>query len=214
MIVLTDNDVILKLAQCDLLNQLSEIIDINEKEIFIGPTAKFQLLSIRNPEKAIKRCGNEVIYNNLTTFLERAQIIPEVKNLKILEAIGKVPGIDDGEQQLLASSVEHPDSLFMTGDKRCLQAVMDNQDTLEAVHLRMINSVVTFESALLLAIKTVGFETVYEKLQRNPKPDQVLKIAIRSTRHEEMCECLFSYTRHLYDYLAFKEKLPERSPVT
>ncbi|EGF6026915.1 hypothetical protein ICC56_002183 [Salmonella enterica] len=211
MIVLSDNDVILKLAQCYLLKYLPEILDEDEHDIFVCPSARFKLLSPRKPEKALNLCGNDTVYRKVADFLDRVQEIPEVTNEQLFNELGKVPRIDIGEQLLLASCMENPGSLFMTGDKRCLQAVMDNQAIIATVHSRLINSVVTFESALLLSVKMLGFDAVYRQLQENPKPDSMLKLAMRSAQRDDVCGCLLSFTRPVYDYLAFKDRLPVRA---
>lgn len=207
MIVLSDNDVILKLAQCDLIQYLPEIIDENPNDIFVSPTAKFQLLP-KNPEKAIKRCGTKEIYERVARFLNDVQVIDEIKNEQLLSELGEIPHIDIGEQQLLASCVEKPESLFMTGDKRCLKAVMEHKKIVETVHARLINSVITFESALLLSVKLLGFSNFQTQISQHPKMDGMLNLAMRSTEDKQVCECLFSYTREFYDYLAFKDRLP------
>ncbi|EGT4448147.1 hypothetical protein SMZ82_004298 [Cronobacter malonaticus] len=210
MIVLSDNDVILKLAQCDLLRYLPDILEEEPSGIFVSPTARFQLLP-RNTEKAIRRCGNAAIYENVEKFLGSVQVIDEIKDAALLMQLGEIPHIDVGEQQLLASCVEQPGALFMTGDRRCLQAVMDNQTIVTTVHARLIDSVITFESALLLSVRVLGFNTLYQQLQTNPNPDSMLKMAMRSGNSEDVCGCFFSFTRSVYDYLAFKHHLPERS---
>lgn len=210
MIVLSDNDVILKLAQCDLIQYLPEILDENPNDIYVSPTAKFQLLP-KSPEKAIQRCGTKEIYERVARFLNDVRIIDEIKNEQLLSELGEIPHIDIGEQQLLASCVEKTDSLFMTGDKRCLKAVMEHQKIVATVHARLINSVVTFESALLLSVKLLGFSNFFTQIKHNPKMDGMLSLAMRSTECDQVCGCLFSFTREFYDYLAFKERLPPQN---
>lgn len=207
MIVLSDNDVILKLAQSDLLQYLPEILQENHNDIYVSPTARYQLLP-RNTEKAIKKCGNQGIYENIGRFLDTVREIEAIKDEGLFSLLGEIPYIDVGEQQLLAACVENPGALFMTGDKRCLQAVMDNQTIIATVHARLINSVVTYESALLLSVSLLGFDTVYQRLQSNPSPDSMLRLAMRSSQSDDVCGCFQSYTNHLYDYLAFKDRLP------
>lgn len=207
MIVLSDNDVILKLAQCGLLQYLPDILHKTIDSIFVSPTARYQLLP-RNTDKGLRKCGNQVIYDNLERFLGSVREIEEIQNEELFNLLGEIPHIDVGEQQLLASCVENPGSLFMTGDKRCLQAVMANQKIIATVHSRLMNSVVTFESALLLSINVLGFEQVFQQLRSNPNPDSMLKLAMGSSQCDDVCGCFLSYTRHLYDYLAFKERLP------
>ena len=209
MIVISDNDVILKLAQCSLLSHLPEIFNRSPEQIFINPTARFQLLRPKAPDVAISKCGSQVVYEQLGTFIESVQDIPEVKDTKSIELLGGISGIDVGEQQLLASFLETPESIFMTGDRRCLNAITTNQPTLATVHQRLLDAVVTFESSLLLCVDGTTQSHVYEKLAKNPKPDGMLKLAL-SNNGAAMCECFFSHTRDFYDYLAFKDRLPSR----
>lgn len=206
MIVLSDNDVILKLAQCNLLSQLPLIFNQQPQQIFINPAARFQLLP-HNPDKAINKCGSREVYEQLGYFIETVQDIPEVKDTQLIELLGGVPDIDVGEQLLLASCIENPDAILMTGDRRCLLAIRSNQSALAVVHERLMDAVVTFESSLLLCVDSSNPTFVYEQLIKNPRPDGVLRMALASAG-DSMCECLFSYTRVFYDYLAFKEKLP------
>nr|WP_241866237.1 hypothetical protein [Proteus mirabilis] len=193
-----------------MIQYLPEILDENSNDIYVSPTAKFQLLP-KSPEKAIQRCGTKEIYERVARFLNDVRIIDEIKNEQLLSELGEIPHIDIGEQQLLASCVEKPDSLFMTGDKRCLKAVMEHQKIVATVHARLINSVVTFESALLLSVKLLGFSNFFTQIKHNPKMDGMLSLAMRSTECDQVCGCLFSFTREFYDYLAFKERLPPQN---
>ncbi len=208
MIVLSDNDVILKLAQCNLLSQLPVVFNQPPEQIFINPAARFQLLP-RNPDKAIRKCGSQVVYEQVGAFIESVQDIPEVQDSKIIELLGDIPKIDVGEQLLLASCMENPEAIFMTGDRNCLNAIISNQPALIDVHHRLLDAVVTFESSLLLCINDTGTDEVYRNLVNNPKPDGMLRLAI-SNSGSAMSECIFSHTRAFYDYLAFKDRLPER----
>ncbi|STH97388.1 Uncharacterised protein [Citrobacter braakii] len=208
MIVLSDNDVILKLAQCNLLSQLPVIFNQSPEQIFINPAARFQLLP-RSHEKAIRKCGTQEVYEQVGAFIEMVQDIPEVQDSELIELLGSVPGIDVGEQLLLASCLENPEAIFMTGDRRCLTAIVANQPVLEVVHQRLLDAVVTFESSLLLCVHGTNHAHVYANLVSNPMPDGMLRMALSNTGNA-MCECIFSYTREFYDYLAFKDRLPAR----
>jgi len=208
VIVLSDNDVILKLAQCNLLSQLPVIFERPPENIFINPAARYQLLP-RNPDKAIQKCGSQVVFEQLEAFIQSVQDIPEVQNSNLIEVLGSVSGIDIGEQLLLASCIENPNAIIMTGDRRCLCAIAKNQPTLAVIHQRLLDSVVTFESSLLLCIHGTNLAHVYQNLVNNPKPDGMLKLAL-SNAGAAMRECIFSHTRDFYDYLAFKDRLPER----
>ena len=99
MIVLADNDIILKLAQCDLLDVLPDILDCHEPEIFITDTAKYQLLP-KKPAKALSKCGNEETLARLTAFLETTQTtLPAVNDTALLVQLEDIDGIDGGETE-------------------------------------------------------------------------------------------------------------------
>lgn len=123
-------------------------------------------------------------------FIESVQDIPEVQDSQLIELLGSVPGIDVGEQLLLASCIENPEAIFMTGDRRCLTAIVANQPALSVIHQRLLDAVVTFESSLLLCVHGTDQAQVYENLVSNPKPDGMLKLAL-SNAGAAMCECIF-----------------------
>jgi hypothetical protein len=159
LIVLADNDIILKLAQCDLLDALPDILDCQEAEIFITPVAKYQLLP-KKSAKAMSKCGNEETLARLTAFLETTQTLPSVKDTALLAQLENIEGIDGGEKFLFAAAVETENTLLITGDRRALRTLLEHQDQLPSVFSALQNAVVTFESAILLAMRRVGFAIV------------------------------------------------------
>lgn len=208
MIVLADNDIILKLAQCDLIDVLPEILDTQEVEFFITPAAKYQLLP-KKPAKALSKCGNEETLARLTAFLETTQTLPAVKDTALLAQLESIECIDGGEKFLFAAAVETENPLLMTGDKRALKALLEHQDQLPTVFTALQNAVVTFESAILLAMHKFGFAIVKQKLLGSPKPDGMLKLVLRSETGEvDFVEGLCSFSKEIVSLLAFKQRLP------
>lgn len=211
MIILSDNDIILKLAQCGLLSDLPSILEIKDSDFRINSSAKYQLLSPKKPDKAIAKCGSRAIYDNLEKFINSTAIIEEIKDRDILTSLGGIAHIDPGEQQLIASCVENNGSILMTGDKNCLNAIQSNQDLLTVVNKSLMDSVITLESALLLSIEKLGFDYVIEKINNGKVSDGMLKLALREKECTGFCECLFSFTSQFYGYLAFKDRLPSNN---
>lgn len=215
MIVLADNDIILKLAQCDLLDDLPELFGQAWHEIFVTPTAKFQLLP-KKQANALRKCGNEETLARLAAFLSSIQIVPEVQNKALLAKLDDFEGIDGGEKLLFAAVVELEDPLLITGDRRALRTLLENKDHLPTVFSALQNSVVTFETALLLAMRKLGFAIVKSKLLGSPlltssKPDGVLRLAIKSeTGEDHFVECLCSFSNEVLPFLAYKSDLPSR----
>lgn len=208
MIVLADNDIILKLAQCDLLDALPDILDCQEAEFFITRAAKYQLLP-KKPAKALSKCGNEETLARLTSFLETTQTLPDVKDTALLAQLDNIEGIDGGEKFLFAAAVETENPLLITGDRRALRALLEHQGQLPTVFSALQNAVVTFESAILLAMRHIGFAIVKQKLLGSPKPDGMLKLVLRSeTGEADFVEGLCSFSKEITPLLAFKPHLP------
>lgn len=208
MIVLADNDIILKLAQCDLLELLPDSLGQEWTEVFITDTAKYQLLP-KNPAKALSKCGNEETLARLKAFLETTQTLPAVNDTALLAQLEDIDGIDGGEKFLFAAAVETENPLLITGDKRALRALLEHQDQLPTVFSALQNAVVTFESAILLAMHKFGFAIVKQKLLGSPKPDGTLRLVLKSeTGEADFVEGLCSFSKEIAPLLAFKQYLP------
>jgi hypothetical protein len=210
LIVLADNDIILKLAQCDLLDDLPNILGKKCTDVFITDTAKYQLLP-KSSAKALSKCGNEETLARLTAFLETTQTLSAIENTVLLAQLGDIDGIDGGEKFLFAAAVEIDNPLLITGDRRALRALLEHQDQLPTVFSALQNAVVTFESAILLALRLVGFAIVKQKLLGSPKPDGMLRLVLKSeTGEADFIECLCSYSKEIAPLLAFKACLPSQ----
>lgn len=209
MILLADNDIVLKLAQCDLLDTLDEILQVPADQILIPSTARFQLMP-RNEQKALTKCGNTETMARLQRFLAAASDVPVVQDLELLLTMSQIPDIDSGEQQLFATVASAGDSTLLTGDKRALRAVLANQEQIAQVHSGLVDRVITFESALLLSLDVFGFSVLKQKLLSCPKPDKMLQLVLRPDMSEAaLTDCLVSYTREFSPLLASKERLPD-----
>lgn len=205
MIVLADNDLILKLAQCDLLKDIYLLLGLeNPNQIFVLPTARFQLLP-KNTAKSLQKAGSELILETLRDFLAQTQELPPVNDELLLHSLEGFNGIDSGEQLLLASMLEHQDAILASGDKRALKCIAENKDELHQFYDSLLDRVLTFESCLLLALTIFGFPNLKQRLLGNPKPDGVLRLVLKEEMNErDLIECLVSYCRAHYSLLAGK----------
>ena len=209
MVVLGDNDLILKLAQCNLTDELPLLLGEDPDEIFVTAAAPYQLLR-RTEEKGIEHCGNPESYQRLKSFLSSTSELPPAADTKTLLSLASLPNIDSGEQILFAAAGELEEALLLTGDKRSLDALKLHRDDVPAVYEAVQNSVVTFESLILLALKHLGFPLLKQKLLGNPKPDGVLRTILRESLTEAiLVECMCSYAREQYVFLAYKNLLPD-----
>lgn len=213
MIVLSDNDLILKLAQCDLLGHLDGLLGAEHSQIYVTASAPFQLRK-RTREKGVASCGNEASYNRLLAFLARTATLPEVEDLALLAKLATISGIDPGEQQLFAAMKELERPLLLTDDMRSLAALLSNSDVLQDLIPSVSGRVVTFASSLLIALAHLGFPAVKQKLLGNPKPDGMLRLVLREDMtRDSLVECLASYARPAATFLAFSDQLRDAGVV-
>lgn len=207
MVILADNDLVLKLAQCDLFDYFASMLPSEGCPIYLTEAAPYQL--VKNRVKALERCGNQETLSRLDGFLKTTQTLPAIRDLHVLSSLSDISGIDAGEQLLFAAMCEHDDALLFTGDKRSLVALTDCRSELPDVYASMQSRVVTFESILLLALRDLGFPVLKQKLLANANPDGLLRVALRADMSaESLSDCLCSYATPTSYFLAFRESLP------
>jgi hypothetical protein len=190
--LLLDNDVILKLAQLDLLMDTKEIFLNQFEELKILDTLKFQFC----PKNATKRAKAERKYG--IEIVKRIEVfissdISEVKDAitddNLLKAIihneskailaNKDKGdLDTGEMQLLQMLLNNDSSVMFTGDKRFLSALA-SAEILQNQLANVAGCFTCFEQIILFLVKDLGFEKVknqYIKALSQNKVDGALKI--------------------------------------
>jgi hypothetical protein len=210
VIVLADNDLILKLARCDLLKSLPEILGCTFDDIRIAPAARFQLMPSK-PEKALRKCGDQATVERLAAFLAVVRDIEAVTDLDMLGRLATVPKIDSGEQLLFTACASDEKAILLTGDRTALRALASNQEVVGDVYKKLARRVITFESALLIARKLYGFETIRARLLAYPDygEDKMLRYIVRPDMIESnFVEAMVSYSREVCHYLAQQDSLP------
>ena len=189
MIVLSDNDVLHKLALCDLLNELLAYLQVPPNQVKVLPTAKFVIRRLLSTQPAALEA-----FNN---FLGQAHDIPEVQDLLLLEAIEE---LDVGERQMLAYLVEEPGVTgFVTGDKRALVRMAEYAMEIAVVGVRLSAvAVFSFESILLGLIEKFRFSHINVKASSAVQFDGLLRLAFGPTRNEaHALDALNSYLSDL-----------------
>lgn len=166
--ILFDNDVIHKLALCDLLEN-AQILIQSTHEIYVLDTAKYVLKTKTQPQSEIgKTC-----YARIEQFLSKTHpYVPQ--QLDIISQLTSVKNIDAGEAILIAALVSRHESLFFTGDKRCLIALTHSQ--FYHVYLtELTGKAICLEQILLWLIDKLGFQEVYTKILPSRDCDKMLK---------------------------------------
>lgn len=156
MIYFLDNDILLKLAAFDLLNETIGALDCSRENLRVLETARFVFRSNR---KVSAKYSAEI----------RARAIDFIKDCQTVnpaaspEFIGLSQMLDLGEATLVAATREVSTFVLMTGDKRCLQALAAQVDMM-AVRERLQGRIVCLEQVILLLIRDMGFERVLQQV--------------------------------------------------
>ena len=163
MICLFDNDIISKLAFCDLFDDALTTLGAKRDEVFVLPTARFVLLKpIKHPEVAKERLG-EAAYDRVRTFLESVGVLDTPPPTEEFQIFDDLVGIDSGEAILFSATAQFPQFVLATGDKRSLRALYA-EPKCKLICDRLAGKVVCFEQVVRLIIDQVDFASVLKKL--------------------------------------------------
>jgi hypothetical protein len=176
VIVIADNDVLKKLACCDLYKEFSEAFEVSFREIYILNTAKHVLRS-----KRIRKQLDEGSFQRLSVFLDAVQVITAAPDPDEQVALTEEQGIDAGEAVLF--SVTHPikNALLATGDKRSLGSLAKSVDKVcRRLCKKLAGKVVCFEQILLKILDGEGFDSVRDNLVLGRECDKVLAVILGS----------------------------------
>lgn len=205
MITLIDNDIILKMAKWDLMNELIGIAGGNLEKIFHLPTCIYALCSPNNQLKALKRCGNQTTIDRVRAFCDTTKTISQPKELRWLEMLNDIPAIDVGEVLIFSTGAENSDSFTFIGDKRSLCALAETKAAIKAF-MALKGRVKCLEQIIAEMIGIHGCTSIGKKLRACPTADKTISIVMGSTGTEmqeaEIWKGLMSYYSCLYDKTA------------
>ncbi len=164
MIVLADNDILLKLARCDLFDKFLAAFAVTAADLRVLRTARF---SVTTP-KHRKRVG-DASFARLTAFLAAVADVDADPDPAAVAALTEQTGknIDAGEAVLFALCPLVPDSVIVTGDKKSLAglaAAGSEVATCAALCRSLAGRVFCFEQVLARVLDRFGFDAVRQKL--------------------------------------------------
>ena len=198
MIVFADNDILIKLAGCDLLIPFCEAIGNQNTDFYVTSSAKFAI-----PKQSKKKLKIPEAIQQLHEFMGRTSAIQDVQpQMDILDTLTETPDIEGGEAFLILSAYNNPTCRLATGDKRCLVSLL-NSSSLSEITKSLSQRVYTLEIAMLILIDRLGYEVVNQKVIQRCVEDMVLKLAFGETRSfENAVECLSSYSSDVIPFLS------------
>jgi hypothetical protein len=155
MIILSDSDVVRKLAYCELLTEFLQYLKCPPNEVWVLPTLRFQLRrKLANAPDALQ---------NFEQFLRRVKNIPQAK----IDTLERFESLDVGEGQLFAVLCDELRvSQLVTGDKNALDRVAALTFGDEQLRTRLQETtVLCLESILLGLLEKRGFNLVQARVR-------------------------------------------------
>lgn len=180
MICLADNDIILKLACCDLLSEAVAALEVAFSDVLVLNSAIHKLLSPKRPGKGVVK-PNEPEYERLRVFFEAVGVIDVAPPLEEQLIFNDIMGIDTGEAVLFSATGVYADCLLATSDKRSLIALRGAEGEVgERVRERLKGRVICFEQTILRILDRVGFTPILAKVVPNRHCDTALRVVFGS----------------------------------
>ncbi|MFT5756638.1 MAG: hypothetical protein ACI9LM_001358 [Alteromonadaceae bacterium] len=167
-----DNDVIIKLSQYDLLDELTVAFGNNLDSFYMLPTYEFVTFH-HNDEKAAKlfQCFDAVRRSRMF-FLSCSKA--EIYDLKIMSTILKLeqPNLDAGELILLGCIMENENSAMVTGDKRALKEIdrVITERVIDPINAKFV----ILEMAIKSIIELYGYDHISNKVRLHPNVDKAI----------------------------------------
>jgi hypothetical protein len=212
-----DNDIILKLATCDLFQDTIKTFDIEPTQVKILDSFKYKFKRETKRKRGNK--ANQTPQYNIEKALEVTQdfasLNESIFNQDILDIYTELVNysnnlndkdktIDKGEAILISYvsyyNQQGESNYLLTGDKRCLRALVNSEftDIIQSLN----GKVWCFEQLILKNIENNGFEFVKNKIipvLNNYKPDTALKAAFSNDKvtQENSILTLKSYVKSL-----------------
>lgn len=181
MILFCDNDIVHKLAACNLLDDALSALGVSASDVYVLPTARYKFGVTKDRAKSERKYGKEV-FRRIRDFLER---VNEIDNLCMdeLRLLDDVVDIDHGEATLISATNVHSEYLLATGDKRCLHSLASNESC-SPIADRLRGRAVCLEQVLRKIIEQFGFEHVKKRVVPavcgEPSCDTALRAAFGS----------------------------------
>ena len=200
MIHLCDNDIVEKLAICDLLDDALAALGATLSDVYVIPTLRHRIGG-KARVKAEKRLGKEVV-ERILSFIDDAREITQSSSNDLF-ILDDLIGIDAGEAVLLSATAFHPDFRLLTGDKRCLRTLASDSRC-QGIAARIQGRVLCLEQVIRHLVTHFGFEHVRSKVTRHLYCDNALRSAFGSGLESTEVNCLAC----LQGYIAELRKLP------
>ena len=178
MILLNDNDLILKLGACNLLDIFPDACEVAVGDLRVLSTAKYVFRGFQKKKDKISKYGEDGIVRAMD-FVEKCSAINEYDE-NVFKTLSIVDQIDEGEAVLFAAACKMPDSVVATGDKRFLRSVAGT-----VVAQPLAGRVLCLEQIILRCIDVLDFVEIKNRIIPAKNCDTALQAVFGSGHYAE-----------------------------
>jgi hypothetical protein len=174
---LVDNDIAIKLAQFDLLNETCSMFGLTPSNTLRLASLRFVGLRRLAKQRLLAETRSEISLR-IVGFCAQFPPISEPPDHRVLDQLSS-PGIDPGEALLLAGALSDPGAVVLTGDRRCVRALVQEPGTAAVAQL-LLGRIEILESVFLRLIDRLGYGVVRDRTLGAPSTDGMLDLAFRT----------------------------------
>lgn len=191
MIILSDNDILLKMAAFDLLEAAFSLFESNE--VYVLTSAPF---SIRSPKTARSNAPEAI--ERAAAFADACPKLRATPHAQDNDAFVDVEGIDAGEAILFSAMRDFDDAVLVTGDKRCLKALARCENG-AAMRELLRGKVVCLEEIVRCLIANRGFEFIKNCIVPQRDCDKVMLVAFSLGHDTQKASALNALKMYIED---------------
>ena len=173
---LFDNDILMKLCACELLDEV--LISFNIDDMIVLDSLYYK----RSQEDWLRRnrCkGRSDWAQRMSAMLQKSQPLGAVEPV-LLASIGNLgPGVDPGEAQLLTTAFSESNVILLTGDKRFLNALCSNINKLPNANM-LHGKLLFLEVIILHFLNDYGLDWIKDKVVPALECDGFLRMVFGS----------------------------------
>jgi hypothetical protein len=178
VILLSDNDIIYKLAACDLLDEALVVLGVSHAAVYVLPTAKYKF-GLRRPSTRLDAQYGSDMLARIHAFLANVHELEVFGPPEELQLLAEVDGVDTGEAVLFSATILFNQYFLATGDKNSLR-VLASTPSCRAIALRLCGHVICLEQIVTCMIQHFGFAYVKDKIVPARSCDMALRAAFGS----------------------------------
>ncbi|MDE1265818.1 hypothetical protein [Vibrio aestuarianus] len=196
MLLFVDNDVVIKLAEYELLTSLHGIVSKSGHRIHVLESLAY-VAGLNNVKRAQKVFSTDSSIEQIKEFLDTVELarINKLSTMTLINSINE-PNLDEGELTLLGCAIESDMAGFCSGDKRAIQAVND----LASIKTLSLENciIIILEHTLKLLITAFG-AGVLQQVICKPNVDKAVRLCFQGATADNLDQTILALESYIND---------------